>query len=87
MKTWAMMFAVAYVLTGCGGRTDGSGGSWLVNIHLTGPDEGYIIPSNSPAADRIFDNERVYLTPIPADQIKIFSDRGFVLSQNPLWQN
>ncbi|WP_298711906.1 RagB/SusD family nutrient uptake outer membrane protein [Chitinophaga sp.] len=68
-------------------RTDGSGGSWLVNIHLTGPDEGYIIPSNSPAADRIFDNERVYLTPIPADQIKIFSDRGFVLSQNPLWQN
>ncbi|WP_126245869.1 RagB/SusD family nutrient uptake outer membrane protein [Chitinophaga rhizosphaerae] len=63
------------------------GGSWLVNITLTGADEGYIIPSVSANADRIFDNERVYLTPIPADQIKIFSDKGYELKQNPLWSN
>ncbi|WP_423736844.1 RagB/SusD family nutrient uptake outer membrane protein [Chitinophaga caseinilytica] len=63
------------------------GGSWLVNITLTGTDEGYIIPSVSANADRIFDNERVYLTPIPADQIKIFSDKGYELKQNPLWSN
>lgn len=63
------------------------GTSWLANITLTGPDEGYIIPSVSAAADREFNNDRVYLDPVPADQIKIFEDRNAKLAQNPGWED
>lgn len=63
------------------------GTSWLVNVTLTGTDEGYIIPSVSAAADREFKLDRVYLDPVPADQIKIFSDRNKTLAQNPGWED
>lgn len=61
------------------------GGSWLNNVTLEGPEEGYIIPSVSPLADRIYDNDKVYLEPIPQDQIKLFSDKKVTLSQNKGW--
>ncbi len=63
-----------------------AGGSWLAaEVKLTGPEEGYIIPSVSSLADRKFEHERVYLDPIPSGQIKIYSDRKYTLSQNEGW--
>lgn len=55
---------------------------------LTGGTEGYIIPSTAAASAREFiapANPRVYLAPLPLDQIKLFSDRGITLTQNPGW--
>ncbi len=66
-------------------ETQSPGGSWLNNVTLEGPEEGYIIPSVSSLADRIYDNDKVYLEPIPQDQIKLFSDKKVTLSQNKGW--
>jgi hypothetical protein len=44
---------------------------------------GYIIPS--PNAQRIFSDPKVYLSPIPLDQITLYNDQGVVLTQNPGW--
>lgn len=59
------------------------GGSWLKDVTLTGTDEGYIIPS--PTAKRVFSEEKVYLDPLPLDQIKLYKDNGRELVQNPGW--
>ncbi|WP_343700673.1 RagB/SusD family nutrient uptake outer membrane protein [Chitinophaga sp.] len=58
-------------------------GSWLKDVTLTGANEGYIIPS--PVAKRIFESDKVYLQPIPLNQIKLYEDEGAELSQNPGW--
>ena len=47
--------------------------------------EGYIIPVQSAASIRLFDNPRVYLSPIGPDQIKLYKDQGVDLTQNPGW--
>lgn len=47
--------------------------------------EGYIIPIQSAASIRLFDNPRVYLSPIGPDQIKLYKDQGVELTQNPGW--
>ena len=48
--------------------------------------EGYIIPAWKPETQRIFSDPKVYLSPLPLDQIKLYSDIGATLSQNPGWQ-
>lgn len=74
-------------------RADINRGAWirrsdyasLSNVVIeNGADEGYIIPA-ARQAYRAFDNERVYLDPIPLDQIKLYQDQGAELSQNPGW--
>jgi len=50
-----------------------------------GADEGYIIPAVKPETQRRFLDDKVYLDPIPLDQIKIYEDNGATLSQNPGW--
>ncbi|HYK77532.1 MAG TPA: RagB/SusD family nutrient uptake outer membrane protein [Daejeonella sp.] len=50
-----------------------------------GAAEGYIIPLQSAATWRLFDNPRVYLSPIGPDQIKLYKDQGVELTQNPGW--
>ncbi|MCF8715314.1 RagB/SusD family nutrient uptake outer membrane protein [Joostella atrarenae] len=70
-------------------------GAWIVksdypdanleSISLTEGDQGYIIPASAQESARVFDNPRVYLSPIPLDQIKLYSDQGVVLEQNPGW--
>ncbi|WP_445734275.1 RagB/SusD family nutrient uptake outer membrane protein [Mariniflexile sp.] len=70
-------------------------GAWIVKsdypsanlsaLKLTNGNEGYIIPASASSAIRVFDNPRVYLSPIPIDQIKLYSDQGVVLEQNPGW--
>lgn len=57
----------------------------LTNLTLTEGDEGYIIPASAAASLRVFDDPRVYLSPIPLDQITLYKDQGVVLEQNPGW--
>ncbi|MGX5817960.1 RagB/SusD family nutrient uptake outer membrane protein [Chitinophaga lutea] len=62
-------------------------GSWLKDVTLTGTNEGYVIPS--PVAKRTFkagsDDEKLYLEPIPLNQIKLYTDNKATLTQNPGW--
>lgn len=58
----------------------------LTDITLTDGEEGYIIPASASASLREFDNERVYLSPIPLDQITLYKDQGVTLEQNPGWE-
>lgn len=47
--------------------------------------QGYIIPAPNAASQRPFTDPKVYLEPIPLDQIKLYQDRGVQLKQNPGW--
>ena len=47
--------------------------------------EGYIIPIQNAASLRLFENPRVYLSPIGPDQIQLYKDQGVTLTQNPGW--
>ncbi len=57
----------------------------LSSLALTEGDQGYLIPASASESARTFDNPRVYLSPIPLDQIKLYSDQGVTLEQNPGW--
>lgn len=46
---------------------------------------GYIIPAVSEEVQRRFNDPRVYLWPIPLDQITLYADQGVELEQNPGW--
>ncbi len=50
--------------------------------------EGYIIPAPSAATARRFDPAtglKYYMEPLPLDQITIYTNKGYVLTQNPGW--
>ncbi|WP_345949666.1 RagB/SusD family nutrient uptake outer membrane protein [Mucilaginibacter sp. PAMB04274] len=47
--------------------------------------QGYIIPAPRAETQRIFNDPRVYLSPLPIDQIKLYKDQGVDLKQNPGW--
>lgn len=53
------------------------------SVKLTNGTTGYIIPS--PTTQRTFADPKVYLDPIPLDQITLYSDQGATLEQNPGW--
>ena len=68
-------------------------GAWIkkadypkATVTIDGTTEGYIIPAPKPETQRTFDNEKVYLSPLPLDQIKLYKDQGVDLKQNPGWQ-
>lgn len=71
-------------------------GAWIVRAEWPNlnPDvkiendapEGYIIPAWRPETQRIFSDPKVYLDPLPLDQIKLYLDAGVTLEQNPGWQ-
>ncbi len=44
--------------------------------------QGYIIPATK---IRTFDNDKYYLFPLPADQLRLYKDRNASLNQNPGW--
>ncbi|PRD50777.1 RagB/SusD family nutrient uptake outer membrane protein [Sphingobacterium gobiense] len=54
----------------------------LNGITIDGEDEGYIIPSAS--IQRTVD-DKLYLDPIPLDQISLYENNGVTLEQNPGW--
>lgn len=58
-----------------------------VNGNLLGADatQGYIMPAVAEELQRRITSEKVYLYPIPLDQIKLYSDFGVTLEQNPGW--
>jgi hypothetical protein len=47
--------------------------------------QGYIIPAPRAETQRIFNDPKVYLSPLPIDQIKLYKDQGVDLKQNPGW--
>lgn len=47
---------------------------------------GYIKPAFKPETQRIFTGEKVYLNPLPKDQIRLYKDQGVDLKQNPGWE-
>lgn len=55
------------------------------SVVLTGGAEGYIIPAPAEASQRVFTDPKVYLSPIPLDQITLYGNQGVELSQNPGW--
>ena len=70
-------------------------GAWIVKADhpglkdvkiLNDAPEGYIIPAWKPESQRLFTDPKVYLEPLPIDQIKLYSDHGVTLAQNPGWQ-
>ncbi|MDQ0636563.1 hypothetical protein QF042_000128 [Pedobacter sp. W3I1] len=68
-------------------------GAWIkkadypkATVTIDGATEGYIIPAPKPETQRTFDNDKVYLSPLPLDQIKLYKDQGIDLKQNPGWQ-
>ncbi|RPE13409.1 RagB/SusD family nutrient uptake outer membrane protein [Chitinophaga lutea] len=63
------------------------GGSWLAaGIVLEGGgQQGYILGASSAITHRPKPDPKVYLSPIPLDQIKLYSDKKSKLEQNPGW--
>ncbi|MEJ8800761.1 RagB/SusD family nutrient uptake outer membrane protein [Pontibacter sp. H249] len=55
------------------------------SVTLTEGAEGYIIPATAAASQRLFVDPKVYLSPLPLDQIKLYADKGVELKQNPGW--
>lgn len=55
------------------------------SVVLSDGDEGYIIPASADASQRLFDDPRVYLDPVPLDQITLYQENGVELTQNPGW--
>lgn len=47
--------------------------------------QGYIVPAFSPDSQRVFTDPKVYLYPVPLDQITLYAENGVELSQNPGW--
>lgn len=77
------------------GNPDINRGAWIVAADYPGlkdvkiendEDEGYIIPAWKPETQRLFTDPKVYLEPLPLDQIKLYKDKGKELTQNPGWE-
>jgi hypothetical protein len=47
--------------------------------------EGYVVPAWKVETQRLFTDPKVYLDPLPLDQIKLYEDKGAELTQNPGW--
>lgn len=47
--------------------------------------EGYIVPAYEAQSQRRFDDPKVYLYPLPLDQITLYKENGVDLEQNPGW--
>jgi hypothetical protein len=50
-----------------------------------GAAEGYILGCTTTSSHRTYTEPKVYLDPVPLDQIKLYSDQGVTLTQNPGW--
>lgn len=68
---------------------DDDGSSLVENLTVVdGPTDrvGYIKPAFSAESQRIYTGEKVYLNPLPRDQIRLYKDQGVDLVQNPGWE-
>lgn len=55
------------------------------NGNVVSGDSGYIKPATAESTIRRFTDERVYLRPIPLNQINLYRENGANLEQNPGW--
>ena len=76
------------------GNPDINLGAWIVKADhpklkdvrlLNDAAEGYINPAWKPETQRLFNDPKVYLDPLPINQIKLYLDQGVTLTQNPGW--
>ena len=68
---------------------DDNGNSQVENLTVVnGPSDrvGYIKPAFSAESQRLYTGEKVYLNPLPKDQIRLYKDQGVDLKQNPGWE-
>lgn len=56
------------------------------SVTLSEGETGYIIPATAAASQRRFEDPKVYLEPIPLDQITLYAEHGVTLEQNPGWE-
>ncbi|GAB3647533.1 RagB/SusD family nutrient uptake outer membrane protein [Echinicola sediminis] len=56
------------------------------SVTLTDGETGYIIPATAAASQRRFEDPKVYLEPVPLDQITLYAEHGVTLEQNPGWE-
>lgn len=74
-------------------NSDINRGAWLVRSQYpkatasieSNATAGYIIPATKAETQRIFSDPKVYLFPLPLDQIRLYKDQGTDLKQNPGW--
>lgn len=83
-----------YANTDVLGSNDVNKGAWIKKadypklntaVVLSGGAEGYIIPSTKPESQRVLTDAKVYLNPLPLDQLKLYKDNGKEIPQNPGW--
>lgn len=55
------------------------------SVTLSEGEEGYIIPATAAVSQRLFQDPKVYLDPVPLDQITLYEQHGVTLTQNPGW--
>ena len=55
------------------------------SVTLTDGEEGYIIPAAAAVSQRLLEDAKMYLDPIPLDQITLYQQQGVTLTQNPGW--
>lgn len=55
------------------------------SVTLTEGEQGYIIPSTAAVSQRLFEDPKVYLDPVPLNQITLYQEKGVTLTQNPGW--
>ncbi|MCE7054299.1 RagB/SusD family nutrient uptake outer membrane protein [Algoriphagus sp. AGSA1] len=76
------------------GNSDINRGAWIKradypelqsSVTLTDGEEGYIIPATAAVSQRLFEDPKVYLDPVPLDQITLYQQQGVTLTQNPGW--
>lgn len=74
-------------------NTDINRGAWIkkadfptTDVTLTNGAEGYIIPAPKVETARPFTNDRLYLNPLPLDQITLYKTNGKELIQNTGWE-
>lgn len=69
-------------------------GAWIdksdypetLEVHIEdGKSTGYIVPAFASGTIRTLYSPRVYLWPLPLDQITLYKEHGITLSQNPGW--
>lgn len=65
-------------------RADWPGLHTDVKIENNAP-QGYIVPAFTAASQRLFTDPKVYLEPIPMDQIQLYLSQGVTLAQTPGW--
>lgn len=55
---------------------------------VEGPSDrvGYIKPAFTAESQRLYTGEKIYLNPLPKDQIRLYKDQGVDLLQNPGWE-